>query len=562
MNKYLNTNLILANKRKNSHKIRSLFIILLMTFTSKASLATPLIDLLKGLVGQPVFKSSPLYITDDDIVISAYDGINLQANIFVPTTGKENYPTIIFINSWGLDEYEYLLQAASFAEQGYIVLSYSTRGFGDSQGLINTAGEKDIGDVSAVIDFLLDNYPVDEENIGVAGISYGSGISLISAALEPRISAVAAMSTWGSLINSLYGQQTPRLIWGALLTGLGYITGSPSEEIAQNYVSLLHQQRIDEITQWANSRSPLNYIEQLNQNNVPIYLSNNFGDNLFQPNSVIALYKSLTTPKLLDLNQGTHAVGEVLGMSNPEHHVWKNVHAWFDHWLKNIDNGITTKKPVEMEVKFGQYEQFSQWPATNIDEQTLYLHEKELDGDGDMKSSPYTPWWSKTDTIYSGLDTLATTGIPLLSYLTEDYLKLPIISSMPLINSINAIRWESNWLAQTTKLRGISKIHLNITPSKSKAMLVAYLYDVNWTGIGKLITHAPYTILNATPTKLITIDINLVATAYDVPRGHYIALVIDTADILYSPPTLSLYKTKINYKTGTNNTLTLPIKIN
>ena len=40
------------------------------------------------------------------------------------------------------------------------------------------------------------------------------------------------MSTWGSLTESLYGQQTPRLIWGGLLTGLGYLTGNPSDEIA------------------------------------------------------------------------------------------------------------------------------------------------------------------------------------------------------------------------------------------------------------------------------------------------------------------------------------------
>ncbi len=535
-------------------------IILIVSIFSVHTQALPLVDLLKGMIGQPVFKQSPLYTSDDNIVIDAHDGISLHANIFVPTSGKEAYPVVIFINSWGLDEYEYLTEAAVFAEQEYIVLSYSTRGFGDSGGKIATAGPEDISDVSAVIDYLIEHYPVEQDKIGLAGVSYGSGISLLAAAHDQRVSAVAAMSTWGSLTGSLYGQQTPRLVWGALLTGLGYLTGDPSEIIAKNYLGLLKQENIAEITQWADARSPLTYINQLNQNQVPIYLANNFGDNLFQPNSVLELYQNLTTPKMLDLNQGTHAVGEVLGMGNSEHHVWKNVHLWFDHWLKGIDNKITEKAPIEMEVKFGQYETFNQWPATDVSQQTLYLHEKEFDGDGDMKPYTYTPWWPKTDTLYSGLDTLATTGIPLLSYFTEDFLKLPIISSMPLISTTHAIRWESDWLEEKTKLRGITQVNLNVTPSKSKGMLVAYLYDVNWAGIGTLITHAPYTILDATPGRQMQINMDLVSTAYDVPQGHYIALVIDTADILYSPPTTSLYKIKVNYSNTTHNTLKLPVK--
>ena len=534
--------------------------LIMLFFTSTQANAVDLIALLRGLIGEPVFEQSTLYTSDDEITIQAYDEVILQANIFVPTTEKTHYPAIIFINSWGMNEYEYLPEAANFAEQGYIVLSYSTRGFGDSGGEIATAGPDDIKDVSAAIDFLEQNYPVDVDNIGISGISYGSGISLLSAALEPRISAVVAMSTWGSLTDSLYGQSTPRLIWGGLLTGMGYLTGTPSDEIAQNYLDLLKQERIDEITEWANLRSPLSYIDKLNARNVPIYLANNFGDNLFQPNSVLALYQALSTPKKLDLSQGTHAIGEVLGMDNSNHTVWKNAHDWFDYWLKGEPNGITDKAPVAMEVMFGDYEPLNSWPSPAINPHTFYLHEKEIDGDGDMKSVPYSPWWPKTDKIYSGLDTLATTGIPLLSYFIEDVLEVPIISSMPLINSINAIRWESDWLTQTAQLRGIPQIHLTVTPSKSKALLVAYLYDVDWTGTGRLITHAPYTVLDATPGEKISVDIDMVATAYDVPPGHYISLVIDTADLLYSPPTTALYNIYVNYQDNHENSLTLPIK--
>ncbi|WDE07757.1 alpha/beta hydrolase [Thalassomonas viridans] len=536
------------------------FILLCLSVVSLGANAVDLIALLRGMVGEPVFRESEHYTSDDNIQIFAYDGTNLEANIFVPNGEAEHYPAIIFINSWGMNEYQYLVEAARFAEQGYVVLSYSTRGFGESGGKIATAGPEDIQDVSAAIDFLLNNYPVDVNRIGVSGISYGSGISLLSAAADPRISAVVAMSTWGSLTQSLYGQYTPRLIWGGLLTGIGYLTGDPSDEIAVNYLDLLKQERIGEITAWADLRSPLSYIDKLNERRVPVYLANNFGDNLFQPNSVLALYQALEGPKKLDLSQGTHAVGEVLGMGNPDDRIWKNAHDWFDFYLKQTDNGINEQAPVAMEVKFGDYEALAGWPSPAISPKTLYLHEKELDGDGDIKSAPYSPWWPKTDRFYSGLDTLATTGIPLLSYFIEDVIDLPIVASMPLISTVNAIRWESDWLSREMKLRGIPKVQLQLTPGKTRAMLVAYLYDVDWTGTGRLITHAPYTILDATPGQQMSLDLELVATAYDVPAGHYLSLVIDTSDLLYSSPGGGLYHIDINYRNNENNTLVLPVK--
>jgi len=247
-------------------------------------------------------------------------------------------------------------------------------------------------------------------------------------------------------------------------------------------------------------------------------------------------------------------------MGKTEHHVWSNVHDWFDYWLKGSDNGIVDKPSVEMEVKFAGYDSFEQWPSTSVTDKKMYLHEKEFDGDGDIKTNPYLPWWPKLDRFYGSIDTLATSGVPILSYITEDFLDLPIISNMNLISTIHAIRWESDWLTEKTSLRGIPKVHLNLTPSDSDVMLVAYLYDVDFTGTAKLITHAPYTLVDASADSKVAIDLELVATAYDVPAGHYIALVIDTVDLLYSQPSSSFYNIEINYREDKQNTLTLPIK--
>ena len=78
----------------------------------------PAISLIAGFLNQGIFPESDLYTTDDDIIINATDGVELAANVFVPTTGSGPYPAVIFINSWAANEYQYLTEAARFAETG------------------------------------------------------------------------------------------------------------------------------------------------------------------------------------------------------------------------------------------------------------------------------------------------------------------------------------------------------------------------------------------------------------------------------------------------------------
>ncbi|GAA3926385.1 CocE/NonD family hydrolase [Litoribacillus peritrichatus] len=522
-------------------------------------------NLLAGFTSIPGhFPPSDAYIVNDDVVVTSFDGTEITANVLVPTSGEASYPAIIFINSWAMDEYEYIPQAARFAEQGYVVLSYATRGFGESTGKIGTAGPNDMVDFSRMIDWLLEHTPTDINRIGASGISYGSGISLLGAAHDNRVSAVVAMSTWGDLEASLYGQETPRLIWGGLLTLLGQLTGNPEEDIAENYGNLIKHQNIEETLEWAGVRSPRTYIDALNARNVPIYIANNFGDNLFQPNQALNFYEQLTTPKRLDLSQGMHASAELWGLinANKDHYLWTKTEMWFDRWLKGEANGIEFESAFNVEPKNQKdhYENLGQWPSPLISDQRLYLHSRGLLSNGKLKTSQYRPWWTQTDTILSGLDTLATTGIPMISNLVGAEITAPVITSIPLISRVNGIVFETNRLDDTMQLRGIPKLRLNIEPSKSKYQMVAYLYDVDAVGIGRLITHGPITDYQANEDQTQTVDLELVATAYDVPAGHKVALVIDTFDLLYAPPTLSIYSLKFRFNKNNQSWLDLPIK--
>lgn len=188
----------------------------------------------------------------DDIVITPADGTRRTANVFEPISDAQApHPAVVFVNSWALNEYEYLVPAATLAERGYIVLSYNTRGFGTSGGLINVAGPQDMEKLSAVIDWLEDNTVVDVERIGMSGISYGAGMSLLGLAQESRVRTAVAVSGWGDLADSLYKDETQRLAWGLVLLGSGYFTGRMDPIIAEQYMHLLTHGDVDGVRAWA-----------------------------------------------------------------------------------------------------------------------------------------------------------------------------------------------------------------------------------------------------------------------------------------------------------------------
>lgn len=517
-----------------------------------------IVSLLAGVLNIGVFPESDLYTTDDDIIIVADDGVTLAANVFVPTFGTGNYPVVIFINSWALNEYEYLSEAARFAEEGYVVLSYSTRGFGTSGGVINTAGPLDMADLSNVIDFLIAHYDINEDAIGVAGISYGSGISLLGAAHDPRIKAVGAMSTWGSLLESLYGQDTPRLIWGELLTLTSVLTGNPDPEIEQTWQYVLNRENLADIYAFTEPRSPLSVVDTINANGTAVYIAQNWGDNLFQPNSVVELFSALTVPKHIDLQPGTHAgteIGGLLGDGNIR--VFNNLHRWFAQHLKGELDAMEGQKPVNMKVKLTSgYEQFDDFPIPEATDSTYYLQPRGVFSNGDLTTTPYQRWYTSDNTVNSLVDTVASTQIPIASQIFEQA-SVPVSTDLFLLSRPNSILFETPSLYDTMEIRGTPHLSIMLAPKSETVQLVAYLYDQNPWGLDNLITHKPVTLHDAVPGVPVRIELPLSTTAYNVPAGHKLTLVIDTKDLLYAKPD-GVFAVDIEYSSSEQSVLTIP----
>jgi putative CocE/NonD family hydrolase len=495
-----------------------------------------------------------------NVDLQVRDGVVLKGNVFTPDLpGK--HPAIVFITSWAVPNVEYLAQAAAFADAGYVVLSYTPRGFYTSGGYIETAGPKDIADVTDVINWLLLNTPTDAAHIGAAGISYGSGISLLGAAFEPRIRAVVAMSTWSDLLYSLFANQTRHQQAAALLGLAGELTGRPSPELKQILSDYFGNKNIPGLTAFAQARSAATYVNQLNANAPAILMANAYGDSLFAPNQLVSFFNQLTVPhKRLELRPGDHAIPELTGILGLPNDAWISTRRWFDQFLRGVPTGVTAEHPIQLQRRGdGGYEAYPSWGALSTSTARFNLGDVNwFTKEGALVTGSQSGW---SYTIAAGADTVANGGIALLSNGAEALTGDPPYAWIPAVSRLTAGVWQSGWLSGARRVRGAAHLHTTVTPGSSgQTTVVAYVYDTDGLGNGYLVTHVAYTLRGAVAGQAYTVDTDFPATVYDVPSGHRLSLIIDTVDPLYGDQAPAFTTVKFSSPSADPSYVSVPLK--
>ncbi|ALG06145.1 CocE/NonD family hydrolase [Kibdelosporangium phytohabitans] len=464
-----------------------------------------------GALSAPVSGAATSFGADISYQSIPGEGGTPMRGFVVKPTGRGDgpFPLLVMPASWSAPNLEYVGAARKLAaESGDIVISYTSRGFYDSGGEIDVAGPDTVDDVSRVIDWALANTPADVNKIGVAGISYGAGIGLLAAANDKRVKAVASMSTWADLEASLYPNATISQLSAGGLLAAGQLTGRPGPDLRRITAEFL-QGKIDYARQLAPSRSASSKVDQINANGAAVFIANSFQDAIFPPNQAVDFYDRLRTPKRLMLQGGDHATSELLGAVGLSNDVWDTATDWFDRYLNGIDNGIDRTPPVQvMSANAGKWRGYQSWASAATTTDTVPLGAK---------------------TFVSGVDSAANSGIPILSGALQGYFKIPVGVFIPAV--LNAGVWHGPVYSQATTVVGKPKLTTTVKSGNTGTTLVAYLYDVDPAGFGALITHKPYTIRG---TKSATIDFALESISWDVPAGHHLALVVDSADLRYT----------------------------
>ncbi len=144
---------------------------------------------------------------DDDIPIS------LDTRLYVPraATARRPQPAILMTHGFGLtqDSTEMLTTARLFASHGYVVLTYTSSGFGESGGCVTLQSmDYDVKSARQLIDRVLEprrDVLHDRRGVvvGTIGGSYGGGIQLPLAAADERIRTSVVGRTWNNLQYAL-----------------------------------------------------------------------------------------------------------------------------------------------------------------------------------------------------------------------------------------------------------------------------------------------------------------------------------------------------------------------
>lgn len=137
----------------------------------------------------------------------------IDTRLYVPATAtaKAPAPAILMTHGFGLSKLsaEVTSMATFLARHGYVVLTYTSAGFGASGGCITLqSADWDVKDAKQLITKVLEARPEVKKDkkgaiVGMIGGSYGGGITLNVAAFDERVRAIAPGRTWNALQYSL-----------------------------------------------------------------------------------------------------------------------------------------------------------------------------------------------------------------------------------------------------------------------------------------------------------------------------------------------------------------------
>ena len=187
----------------------------------RSSLAALLAVVVSGalLVLLPAAPAAAADVRTEDARVpsgSGADAVELDTTLYLPSsaTADDPAPAVVLAHGFGGSKESVAADARDLADRGFVVLAYSARGFGRSTGQIGLDDPRfEVADLSTLIDRLAARDDVRQDGdgdprVGVAGASYGGALSLLGAAYDDRIDAIAPQITWNSLTTALFPSQT------------------------------------------------------------------------------------------------------------------------------------------------------------------------------------------------------------------------------------------------------------------------------------------------------------------------------------------------------------------
>jgi predicted acyl esterase len=342
-----------------------------------------------------------------DLIIAS-DDLELSAILYEPLTqnsinGQDpRWPLVVFVHPWGFPKETYenaplatggainepsqpdgapsqenapqtnLLQ--KFAEAGIMVIAYDTRGWGQSGGQSTIAGEGEMRDLRAVIDYANANF-LTNNRTGVTGISYGGGHAYRAWAEFDDVITAVPHNGWTDLFHAMFPGNVVKTNWGAELYAFGAAGGGggprTSPVINDWLATMTSRQNPDEVDgvhRQLDARSILH--RGVVETDKPLLVCSGLQDTLFNQNH-FAWYDAPGMVKSVYYQGGHNTFDE---------ECWDKTLEWFQFHLAGIDNGADSwpfLQTVDVNGD-GTVRTYSEPLARGVDHTQLYLREGQL----------------------------------------------------------------------------------------------------------------------------------------------------------------------------------------
>jgi ABC-2 type transport system ATP-binding protein len=353
-------------------------------------------------------------VTVKEGFLPSWDKTKIAYTLFLPDAASETNPVPIVLRThgWGgTRDRSVGGLVKKLLDSGYAVLTWDSRGFGDSGGQVEIDHPGVEGkDVSALIDFAAaqpeilsrtqqtskaSGMPDAERSrlpelvrgrfsstpdpvVGMTGGSYAGGIQLMAASIDSRIDAIAPEIAWHDLPRSIFPNGVPKFGWDTLLYGAGQTalvngldngeTGNYNPEIHRSYVQVSATNDPSAFNDFYDERSPRRYIDAITAPTLVIQGTidtlftitegvNNFnqiGDNVRSDGTTVPV-------KLLLYNSG-HTLGSSVSSGNAREKADASILSWFDKYMKRVE--VDTGPLVEYQDNTPAWHASEVWPVS------------------------------------------------------------------------------------------------------------------------------------------------------------------------------------------------------
>lgn len=480
-------------------------------------------------------------VTVKEGFMTSWDGTEIAYTLFLPdgADAANPVPVVLRTHGWGgTRERSAGGLVGKLLSAGYAVLTWDSRGFGNSGGQVEIDHPDWEGkDVSALIDFAARQPEIEKRSsgespmpqavlnrlpdrvkkrfgsaeadpvVGMSGGSYAGGIQLMSAAFDSRIDAIAPEIAWNDLPRSIFPNSVPKFGWDTLLYWSGQTaltnglprgeTGNYNPEIHRSYFQVSATNDPSPFIEFFDARSPKHYIDSITAPTLVIQGTidtlftvtegvNNFlqvGDNTTADGTQVPV-------KLMLYNSG-HTIGSSVPSGNARATADTAIISWFDRHLKELETD--TGPLVEYQDNLGGWYSSDSWPVGD-----------ELTITGTASNLVVTPAPSGGGDIVKGNPNSKETSA-----------RIPVLTAD----------------SDGTQIVGVPRLSGEATGLGEGAFLFFKLVDADTNQVlSDQVTGLSVKLLDGPAT----FDIQLEGVSWSLPAGHDLVLEISTGSMMYS----------------------------